>query len=372
MSVFRPLSVPSLCLGVAIALAACGTSTSSSPDDAVMFTDDHGLLTVPEKSPLRTHLEIQPVSGGGKTLTLELPAAIEADPARTVNILAPLMGRVVSVKVALGDRVVQDQVLAQLASGDLAQAFSDEDKALDALDLAKKAADRARGVHEAGGAADKDLETAQSAFNQAQAEATRAQARRHALNGAAAGRGRELVLTAPHSGVVTALALAAGAQVSDPTATLMTVTNLDHVFMTANVAEGDIGKITLGMEAEIILTAYPTQPLHAKVTELNAIVEPDTRRQKVRIDLANEDRRLMPNMYATVRIVIPAVGGVIVPQSALLMKNDAVSVMVEVKPWVFQRRTLHIADETETTASVLSGLEAGDRVVVKGGILLND
>jgi cobalt-zinc-cadmium efflux system membrane fusion protein len=282
------------------------------------------------------------------------------------------MGRVVSLKVGLGDRVVQDQVLAQLASGDLAQAYSDEDKALDAIDLAKKALDRARGVREAGGAADKDLETAQSGFNQAQAEEIRAHARLLSLNGTANVRGRELVLTAPQSGVVTALALATGAQVSDPTATLMTVTNLDHVFMTANVAEGDIGKITLGMEAEIILTAYPKEPLHAKITELNAIVEPDTRRQKVRIDLANDDRRFMPNMYATVRIVLPAVGGVIVPQSALLMKNDTVSVMVEVKPWVFQRRTLHIADETETSASVLSGLEAGDRVVVKGGILLND
>jgi cobalt-zinc-cadmium efflux system membrane fusion protein len=357
---------------MALVLSDCGTSTSSSTGDAVMFTDDHGLLTVPEASPLRSHLEIQPVIAGGKTLTLELPATVEADPARTVNILAPLMGRVVSLKVGLGDRVVQDQVLAQLVSGDLALAYSDEDKAQDALELAKKSLDRARGVHEAGGSADKDLEAAQSAVNQAQAEATRAHARLQSLNGVVAGRGRELLLTAPQSGVVTALALATGAQVSDPTATLMTVTNLDHVFLTANVAEGDIGKITLGTEAEIVLTAYPTQPLHAKVTEVNALVEPDTRRQKVRIDLANDDRRLMPNMYATVRIIIPAMGAVIVPQSALLMKNDAVSVMVEVKPWVFQRRTLHIADETETSASVLSGLEAGDRVVVKGGILLND
>ncbi len=372
MTVLRRLRTPSWCLGATLVLCHCGAPTSSATGDVTMFTDDHGLLTVAESSPLRRHLEIQPVASGAKSLTLELPAAVEADPARTVNIVAPLMGHVVSLKVALGDRVVRDQVLAQLASGDLAQVYADEDKAQDALELARKVLDRARGVHQAGGAADKDLEAAQSGFNQAQAEATRAHARLQSLNGAATGHVRELILTAPQNGVVTSLALAAGSQVSDPTATLMTVTNLDHVFMTAYVAEGDIGKITLGMEAEIALTAYPNQPLHAKVTEINAIIEPDTRRQKIRIDLANDDRRLMPNMYATVRIAIPAMGGVIVPQSALLMKNDAVSVMVEVKPWVFQRRTLHIADETESSASVLSGLEAGDRVVVKGGILLND
>ena len=163
-----------------------------------------------------------------------------------------------------------------------------------------------------------------------------------------------------------------GAQVTDPTATLMTVTNLDRVFVTANVAEGEIGKIVLGAEADISLTAYPTAPLHGTVTEVNAMVEPDTRRQKVRIELANGDGRLLPNMYATVRLTVASPGRVSVPQSALLMNNDSITVLLEVRPWVFQRRAVKIGDETEAAAHVLSGLEAGDRVVVKGGVLLND
>jgi len=43
-----------------------------------------------------------------------------------------------------------------------------------------------------------------------------------------------------------------------------------------------------------------------------------------------------------------------------------------VRPWVFQRRAVQIGDETETSARVLNGLAAGERVVVKGGVLLND
>jgi len=359
------MTLKSLCLGMVVlilvlVLGSCGAPPGSADGEIVQFTDDHGLLSVPESSPLRTHLEVQSVIAGGTTMTLELPASVEADPARTINLLSPLMGRVVSLKVGLG------------ASGDLAQAYADEDKARDALDLATKVLERARGVHEAGGIADKDVETAQSGVNQAQAEMVRAQSRLLSLNGGASGKTRELALTAPQAGVVTTLALASGAQVSDPTATLMTITNLERVFVTANIAEGDIGTVAIGTQADITLTAYPGKPLHATITEVNAIVEPDTRRQKVRIELPNADLRLMPNMYATVTIAIPATGAVIVPQSALLMKNDTVSVMVEVKPWVFQRRTLRIADETETSASVLSGLAPGDRIVVKGGILLND
>ena len=107
---------------------------------------------------------------------------------------------------------------------------------------------------------------------------------------------------------------------------------------------------------------------------MNALVESDTHRQKVRISLDNPGGRLMPNMYATATFILPpsAGGAVFVPQSALLMNNDQISVMVEVRPWVFQRRVVKIGDETDAAARVLSGLAPGERVVVKGGVLLND
>lgn len=363
------LTLAIACLGLAV--ASCQGPKKTDADTA-MFSDSQGLLTVPEASPLRSRLVIQTVGADAAARMIDLPAAVEADPARVANILTPLSGRVAALKVALGQRVKRGQVLAVIASGDLAQAYDDDDKARDAFDLAAKALERARGVREAGGAANKDLEAAQSAYNQAAAEQTRARARLKSLNGAEAGRTRELVLTAPQAGVVTTLSIASGVQVSDPTAVLMTVTNIDRVFVTANVAESDVGRIGLGAAADITLTAFPGQTLHGRVAEVNAVVEPDTRRQKVRIAMPNADGRLMPNMYAEVRIAAPSTGGVFVPQSALLMNNDTTSVLVEVRPWVFQRRAVQIGDETEAAARVQSGLAAGERVVVKGGVLLND
>jgi len=364
------LSLAALGLALSLPLVACHPARQEAPA-ADMFTADHGLLSVPAGSPLRSHLAVQTVGAADRTAVLALPAAVEADPARVANILAPLTGRVIALKVALGEHVRRGQVLAVLASGDFAQATSDEEKARDALDLAKKALDRARGVQAAGGSAAKDLEAAQSAYNQAEAELTRARTRVLSLNGTAASA-HELTLRAPQDGVVTTLAIASGAVVSDPTATLMTVTNLDRVFVTANVPEDEIGKISLGMAADAVLTADPSRPVHGSVSEIDAVVQPDTRRQKVRIALPNPGRRLMPNMYATVRFAVPSSAGVYVPQSALLMNNDSTSVLVEVRPWVFQRRAVRIGDETDVAARVLNGLQAGDRIVVRGGVLLND
>jgi cobalt-zinc-cadmium efflux system membrane fusion protein len=339
---------------------------------APMFNDDHGVISVPDGSPLRERLDVAPVAVDDQLGELELPAAVEADPARVANVLAPLTGRVVSLNVGLGDRVTAGQVVATLASGDLLQAYDDDDKAEDALGWAKKALSRAQGVHDAGGGADKDLEAVQSALNQAQAEASRTQARLQALGAPPAGQPRVLPLPAPQAGVITALSLTAGMQVSDPTATLMTVTNTDQVLVTAYVAEVDLGRVGVGTAVDIALAADPDHPLHAAVTQVSGMLEPDTRRQKVRIRIDNPVGRLLPNMYATVRVPVPASGHVSVPQSALLMNNDAVSVLVEVRPWEFERRQVKIGEETEASAQVLSGLSAGDRVVVKGGVLLDD
>jgi len=241
---------------------------------------------------------------------------------------------------------------------------------------ADKALTRARGVQQAGGAATKDIEAAESAYNQAKSERERAHARMEVLNGAGAHAAGQLVLTAPQDGVITTLATSRGAQVSDPTAVLMTVTNIERVYITANVPEDEVGLIARGAPADIQLTAYPGQTLHGSVSEVNAVIEPDTHRQKVRIALDNPGGRLMPNMYATAAFTPPASsdasGAVFAPQSALLMNNDSITVLVEVRPWVFERRAVKLGDETDTAARVLSGLAPGDRIVVRGGVLLND
>ena len=153
---------------------------------------------------------------------------------------------------------------------------------------------------------------------------------------------------------------------------LLTVTNVDTVFVTANVPESQIGRFQVGAPATVLLAGDPDHPLHARVSEADAVVQADTRRQKVRIAMANPGARLLPNMYATVQVDGRLGGGVVVPQSALLMNNDAVTVLVEVRPWVFQRRAVKIGDETDTDARVLSGLGPGERVVVRGGVLLDD
>ena len=369
-----PLNLAGLVVSIVLAccLAAC-SHPAGEVQAAPVVVADHGLLQVPEKSPLRSELVVQPVEMRDVPHAMVFPATVEADTARMANVLPSLTGKVVELKVGLGDRVTRGQLLAVIDSGDLAQAYADADKARDALDLAKKSLDRARGVQTAGGAAVKDLEAAQSGYNQALAESNRAQTRLAAVGGVSgAHAARAMNVTAPVSGYVTALSVSPGVYVNDPTAAMLTIANLDTVWITANVPESDVALVAKGQPVDAVLPAYPDQVFHGRVSFVSPLLQPDTRRDMVRVAVANPDGRLKPNMFASASFDIPQPAQVFVPESALLMNNDSTTVFVEVSPWTFARRTVELSYDETAGARVVKGLQAGDRVIVKGGVLLND
>jgi cobalt-zinc-cadmium efflux system membrane fusion protein len=363
----------SIVIAVALSMAACSHGGNEAVEAPPAFTVDHGLLKVPENSSLRKELIVQPVDMRQAPHAMVFPANVEADPARTANVLPALTGKVIELKVGLGDHVNRGQLLAVIDSGDLAQANSDVVKARDAMNLAKKALDRAQGVKAAGGNAVKDLEAAQSGYNQALAEYNRARTRLVAVGGEPdAQTTHPMQVTAPMAGYVTALSVAPGTYVNDATASMMTISNLDSVWITANVPESDSGLIAKGQKVDATLVAYPGKVFHGNVSFVNPVLQSDTRRDLVRVTFANSDGLLKPNMFANASIDIPQPEQVFIPQSALLMNNDSITVFVEVSPWTFERRTVDISYDESDGTRVLKGLKQGDRVIVRGGVLLND
>ena len=330
-----------------------------------------GKILVPEGSALRGRLELAPAAAQAVSPKLSLPAVVESDPARTAAVLAPLGGRLIALKVALGDRVARGQALAVLDSPDLGQAFDDDVKAGDAFKLTSKNLQRQEAQNKLGVASDKDLDQARSDNSQAAAEYTRTQARLKML-GAGDSSSHLLTVAAPMSGSITALNVAAGNMINDPTQPLMSIADLSTVWVTAMTPEKDVAAVAKNQDAEVTLLAYPDRVLHGKVLFVSDVIEPDSRRGKIRIAFANADYALKPNMFATVVITGRERSLLVLPSSALLMNNDRTSVFVATAPWTFERRNVDPDLGDGATVAIRSGLAAGDSVVVKGGILLND
>ena len=350
-------------------------AASSAPDPApiAMMVRDGTRIRVPDNSPLRARLVVAEVTQSAALHALSVPAVVEADAASVATILAPLAGRVTKVAVNLGDHVEAHQVLLVLDSPDLTQAVADFNKARDAEKLTQRALERARGVNDAGAIAQKDLEQAISVDAQAHAETLRSEGRLNAISGDAAGvNGRQLIIRAAASGYVTALNVGTGSLVNDVTAPLLTVANLDSVWISARIPEDSSSAVKRGVNADIVLPAFSGQVLHGAVSSVSAVVDADSRRIAARIRMPNRDGRLKPGMFATVALAIALPATINLPSSALLMDNDSTTVMVEVSPWVFERHSVEIGSEDGELVHVSSGVKPGDRVVVRGAVLLND
>jgi cobalt-zinc-cadmium efflux system membrane fusion protein len=352
------------------------TSARGNETDGVVpqFVKQGQRIVIPQGSSLRTRLLVADAVTKEIARSLVLPAIVEADPARTVKLLPPVAGRVVSLKVQLGERVTEGQELLVLDSGDLAQAFSDDEKARTLLALTKQVLDRQMGLEKSGGAAIKDREEAQSDHAQAQAEFERAETRLRSIGVSPdqMGKSRELSLTAPMAGSVIDLQVAPGAFLNDSTAAIMTIANLETIWVTASVPEKDTSVVSTGQPVSVTFPAYPGAVFSGKVLFVSDVLDPDTRRTKVRIAFDNPNNSLKPGMFANAAFAAPAVPRLLVPTSALVMTNDATSVFVETAPWIFERRVIETNYQEGDVAAVKSGLTPGERVIVKGAVLLND
>ena len=259
-------------------------------------------------------------------------------------------------------------------SSDLAQAYADEDKARSAVKMTKQALDRAVALEKYSAGSVKDRQQAENDHAQAQAELERTQSRLRAIGVVAdlKEEGRKLSLKAPVSGSVIDLQVARGAHLNDTTAAIMTIANLDEIWVTANVPEKDTALVAQGQAVDVVFAAYPGEVFKGRVLFVSDILDPDTRRTKVRIAFQNPNMRLKPNMFASATFVTPKQTVPIVPTTAVVLRNEADQVFVEIAPWTFEARPIEIDFQQGNQAVIAHGLEAGQRVVVKGAVLLND
>jgi cobalt-zinc-cadmium efflux system membrane fusion protein len=158
---------------------------------------------------------------------------------------------------------------------------------------------------------------------------------------------------------------------------LFTVGELDHVWVLADVFEIDLARIKQGAHVTVKVVSYPDRHFEGKVDWVSSSLDPTTRTAKVRCSIANTDRALKAEMYATVSISVDERKALAIPRSAMLRIGDQTMVFVQtgqnkegdVK---FERRPVHVdEDQGAEYLPVTHGLERGEQIVTSGAILLS-
>ena len=319
-------------------------------------------------------MAIEPVSQKEVQRNLVLPAVVEADPARLVKVLPPLAGRITQLKVQLGEEVEKGQPLLVLDSVDLDTAYADYERGKANSALAAKTRDRLRELVRTSAVAIRELQQAETDLVNAEVEKQRAESRLRQIGvePEVSTKSRSVTIVAPVSGSIIDLNVAPGAYWNDATAALMTVADLSTIWVTANVPEKDTALVAKGQSVNIAFSAYPGEVFKSQVLFVSNVLDPDTRRTKVRISLDNPDTRFKPGMFANVTFFSPKQMVPIVPTTALILRDEKSQVFVEVAPWTFEARPVDIGFQQGGEVAVRHGLAAGDRIVVRGGVLLND
>lgn len=354
------------------ALAGCAKPTpAATPPVQAMHLDD-GSIAVDKMSPLRQRLQIAAVQEQDIATQTEAPGSIEAMPEKLVKITPPLAGRITRLQRSLGDSVKAGDPLFTLDSAELSAAYADDSKAKSALLQARQELERQKTLFDAEIAARKEYESAQAAYDQAGSDA-RASADKLAQYGAGArGSRRDYVLRSPIAGTVIAMEGAQGGYWNDINAPVMTVADLSTVWLSANVAEKDLAQVAVGQTTRITVDAWPGKAFEGKVAYVGAVLDPETRTVKVRVAVDNRAGAFKPGMFAHAGFAGASRRALLVPAAALLQSGPSTRVMVERSPLVFTPRTVEVGASHAGQVEIVSGLRAGERIVVKEGVLLND
>jgi membrane fusion protein, copper/silver efflux system len=174
----------------------------------------------------------------------------------------------------------------------------------------------------------------------------------------------------PISGSLTSRDVAPGARV-EPGMTLFTVADLSRVWIEGRVYESDVQWVRVGQEARLTLPYEPGVVHRGRIRAVYPALDSATRSLPVRFEFDNPGLRLKPGMFANVELSLPAVRGVLVPETAVLETGPRQVAFVRTGAGRFEPRTVVVGQRGGGQAQVLSGLAAGDTVVVGANFLLD-
>jgi cobalt-zinc-cadmium efflux system membrane fusion protein len=366
----RNLFLFALMLPTAALLAGCGTKGKADtisadggapPPAEVIHDGNAGISRIdhPEQFPLATAGKYDSAPA------LNVTGVVSADVSRNVPVISLASGRILEIHARLGDSVTKGQLLFKVQSPDISQAFSDYRQAMADEVLAKSQLERAKVLYEKGAIAQKDVEVAQGADAKATVAIENTLNRLKILGVDPDHPTPVVEIHAPASGVITdqQVTAAAGTQgLASPSA--FTISDLSRVWIICDVYENDLALVREGEPAEVRLNAYPGRVLHARISHIAPVMDPNLRTAKVRLEIDNPGiLRLGMFVSATFHGQRKEVHAT-VPASAVLHLHDRDWVYVPIDGNRFQR--------VEVTAGamlpgnlqeILSGIRPGQRVV---------
>ena len=269
-----------------------------------------------------------------------------------VNNIAPQSGgRIQKINVEVGDFVGKGQVLAEMDRVQL-------DQAKLRLSNAETELGRLKQLYEQGGLAQSDYEAAELNFQVSKSTYDNLL--------------ENTILRSPISGVVSARNYDRG-DMFGMAAPIFTVQQITPVKILVGISEGDYTKVKKGDNVTLTVDALPGKTFSGTIKRIYPTIDPLTHTVNIEVNVPNQNRELRPGMYAKVNVTFGHSSSIVVPDAAVVrLQGSGQRNVFVVENGVAVQREVTLGRHFDSQYEILSGLEVGEQVVVKGGSALRN
>ncbi len=344
-------------------LAAC----SQSGEPVLQQKNRIDGLAVAEAS--RQFITVEAAGTGAGSLSGILPGRIAFRPQAMAAVGSPVTARIVSISVRPGEAVRAGSPLMTLQSADVAAARAELNQAMARNAAAEDLLHRQNEMIKKGIGLEVERFSAVTALREARAELERT---RHAVALFGNGKGDRFVLRAPADGIVLNIKVSAGSVVSPGDEALAEVGNPDGLWVIVDIPESEISHIAIGQSANVHIPGAGAR-LDAVIDGIGQIVNEDHRRVPIYLSFRKRLKSLSAGMLAEVRLNMTDNDARLdLPATAVLIKEGSRQIVyVQRTDGTYEPRSVRTGSSYGSRVVILEGLQAGEKVVVKGALLLD-
>ncbi len=323
-------------------------------------------------------IEVSKAGPGIVSQHLPLPGEVAINTDRLAHIVPRVPGVVREVRKTLGDTVKQGEVLAVIESRELANAKAEYLAALEKVSLAEAKHVREEALWKKKISAEMEYLDAKQAWAEAKINLRSAEQKLHAL-----GLSHDYLkrlpqmpdeqftrfeILAPFDGTVIERHITRGEVLKDDTDAFQ-IADLSSVWVNISVYQKDLQLVRKGQPV-VIATGHDARPAKGEIAYVSPLVKEETRTALARVILPNPDGYWRPGMFVNAKVAVEESSvPVMIPKTAIQTVEDQTVVFVQEEEG-FEPRPVKVGRAADGQVEILSGLSAGERVVVKGAFTL--
>lgn len=343
-----------------ILLSSCGTqkeTDSTTVGDPCIGEEIKKSITI-------YTVEKKPVSD-----YIHLTGIIEENPENVLKFHSLVNGIVSNTYFSLGDQVRKGQLLAEIRSAELASLQAEKQSLEVQITAAEKHLETSTSLLQDELITQREWQESASELEILKAE--REMVLSHLSLYSASTEKGVFQIKAPVSGYITEKKIRPGWQINDSEEALFIISDLNEVWVMADIYASNVRHIEAGMEVEVSTIAEPHKLIPGKIAQITRTMDSENRVLKARIPLSNTAAELQPGMLADIRVIKSEKSmALAVPEEALIFYDNRHYIVVYYDDCKIDIREVTPLSENGDLVFIQKGLEEGEKIIAGNPLLL--